>query len=66
MPTNVKIIVSILVVLVALVAFYFEHQTGAGSVKWVILGLGAFMAVSLWIFPEPKVKERDSTKKDRP
>ena len=56
MPSNIKIVVSILVVVVALIAFYFEQQTAAGAVKWVILGLGAFMAISLWIFPEPKPK----------
>jgi apolipoprotein N-acyltransferase len=54
MPTNIKIIVSALVVLAALVTAYFEHRAGAGGIKWFIIGLGLFMAVSLWVFPEPK------------
>mgnify|MGYP001176316283 CR=1 FL=1 len=57
MPTNIKIIVSALIVLAALVAAYFEHQA-AGSIKWFIIGLGLFMAGSLWIFPEPKKEAR--------
>ena len=54
MPKNIKIVVSILVLLVTVVVFYFEQRAGAGTLKWVVLGLGAFMAFSLWIFPEPK------------
>ena len=58
MPTNIKIVASVLVVLVALITSYFEHQAGASTIKWFVIGLGLFMAVSLWVFPEPK--------KDRP
>ncbi len=54
MPTNIKIVVSALVVLAALVTAYFEHQAGTGGIKWFIIGLGLFMAISLWVFPEPK------------
>jgi apolipoprotein N-acyltransferase len=54
MPTNIKIIVSALIVLAALVTAYFEHQAGAEGIMWFVIGLGLFMAVSLWIFPEPK------------
>jgi len=43
MPTNVKI--------------YFQGATDNPAVRWVALGLGIFMAVSLWIFPEPKNKK---------
>ena len=54
MPANIKIVVSALVVLVALATFYVEHQAGAGGIKWFVIGLGLFMAISLWVFPEPK------------
>ena len=54
MPTNIKIVVSALVIVVVLVVFYFEHRAGAGGIKWFIIGLGLFMAISLWMFPEPK------------
>ena len=54
MPTNIKIIVSALIVLAALVTAYFEHQAGAEGIMWFVISLGLFMAVSLCIFPEPK------------
>lgn len=59
MPTNIKIVVSILVFLAALVLSYFEQQAGNALLKWFVIGLGLFMAVSLWLFPEPK---RDRSK----
>ena len=31
--------------------FYVEHQAGAGGIKWFVIGLGLFMAISLWVFP---------------
>jgi len=54
MPKNIKIVVSILTVLVALVMHYIEHQSGNAFLKWFVLSLGLFMALSLWLFPEPK------------
>lgn len=58
MPTNVKIIVSLLIILVGVAVFYFTGTGENAAVKWVALGLGVFMAISLWIFPEPKVKDK--------
>ena len=57
MPTNVKIVVSLLIILVGFAVFYFQGETENATVKWVALGLGFFMALSLWIFPEPKTKK---------
>ena len=54
MPTNIKIVVSILVFLAALVLSYFEQQAGNAFLKWFVIGLGLFMAASLWLFPEPR------------
>ena len=56
MPTNIKIVVSILIIALGFTLSYFENQAGAGLIKWFIGGLGVFMAFSLWIFPEPKMK----------
>ncbi len=54
MPTNIKIVVSIIMIIVAFVVSYFEHQVGESFMKWFVLGLGLFMALSLWLFPDPK------------
>ena len=54
MPTKIKVVVSILTVLTALVTSYFEYQSGSNFIRWFVVGLGMFMALSLWMFPEPK------------
>jgi len=54
MPIRIKIVVSILIILAALVTSYFEHHAGSNFIKWFVVGLGIFMALSLWMFPEPK------------
>jgi hypothetical protein len=59
MPSHIKIILSILVLIVGAVVFYFEHQAGAGqagagTVKWVVAFLAVFMVFSMWVFPEAK------------
>ena len=62
MPTNVKIIVSLLIIAVGAALFYFQSEAENSAVKWVALGLGLFMAASLWIFPEPKMKDKKPPK----
>ncbi|MBO68352.1 MAG: hypothetical protein CL398_08570 [Acidiferrobacteraceae bacterium] len=54
MPKNIKIVVSIITILVALITYYVEHYLGNEFMKWFVLSLGIFMALSLWLFPEPK------------
>ena len=59
MPNNIRAGLTVVVILVALVVFYFEHQAGAGVLKWLALGLGAFMVYAVWLFPEAKQKADD-------
>lgn len=54
MPNNIRAILSVIVALVAVVVFYFEHTGGGGALKWLALGLGAFMIYAVWLFPEAK------------
>ena len=54
MPNHIKALVSILAAAVAVAVFFFEQQAGSHTVKWLALGLGAFMIVAMWVFPEPK------------
>ena len=52
MPPRIKLILSLLVVIAAVVVHFFQASVGQDVNKWIVLGLGAFMIVALWIFPE--------------
>ena len=54
MPNNIRAILSVIVALVAVAVFYFEHAGGGGALKWFALGLGGFMIYAVWLFPEAK------------
>jgi hypothetical protein len=59
-PTNIRAILSVVVVLVTAAAFYFERESGSGA-HWLALCLGVFMTAAVWLFPEArktKVKGR--------
>lgn len=57
MPAKYKIPLSIVVLLAAIAVSYFQHQAGQAVTPWVALGLGAFMIIAMWIFPESKEKK---------
>ena len=54
MPNNIRAMLSVIVALVAVGAFYFETRAGPGSLKWSVLALAAFMIYAVWLFPEAK------------
>lgn len=54
MPTNIRRVLSVVVALVAIGAFYFENQAGDEFLKWFALALGALMVGAVWLFPEAK------------
>ena len=58
MPTNIRKMLSVIVALVAVAAFYFENQAGQNVLKWLALVLGALMIAAVWLFPEAK-RRRD-------
>jgi hypothetical protein len=49
---------SVLVAVVAIVVFFWERQSDAGAIPWVVLALGAFMIFGMWVFPEAKRDKR--------
>ena len=55
MPTQYKVLVSVLAIAVCTAVFYFDTATGV--VRWVTLGLGPMMAGAIWVLPEAKAKE---------
>ncbi len=59
MPKNIRMMLSVIVAVVAAVAFYVEMRAGAGALKWVVLALAAFMIYAVWLFPEAKERKDD-------
>lgn len=57
MPAGIKLVVSALVAVVALVTWYVESAVvGRDDLGWLALGVGALMIVAMWIFPEAAAK----------
>jgi membrane protein YdbS with pleckstrin-like domain len=58
MPMKIKLGLSLLVVLVAAIAAYYQHALGHDRIQYVVAFLGLFMIFAMWLFPEVK---RDDT-----
>ncbi len=54
MPTKIRRMLSLAVVLVAIAAFFLEQRSGYDALKWYALILGAAMVAAIWLFPEAK------------
>lgn len=52
MPTNIKLGVSAMAILVGLLVHLWERSAGNEHLSWVVAGLTAFMVLAMWIFPE--------------
>ena len=61
MPNNIRAILSVLVALASAAVFYFEHRAGADTLRWIGLGLGAFMIGAVWLLPEAKRRNDKKT-----
>lgn len=57
MPFPIKFTLSLIVLAVAVAAFFFQDSVGHVGAKWATLFLGFFMVVAMWIFPEVTRKE---------
>ena len=57
MPNEIKAIVSVITILVALAIAYWESTNGRMDLAWIVIGTGIFMVIAMWIFPEAGVKK---------
>ena len=57
MPVKIKLGLSLLVVLVAAIAAYYQHILGHDRMQYVVAFLGCFMIFAMWLFPEVKRDE---------
>jgi hypothetical protein len=65
MPVKIKLGLSLMVVVVAALAFYFQHVLGHDRIQYVVAFLGFFMIFAMWLFPEVRrAGSADSTRRD--
>jgi Flp pilus assembly protein protease CpaA len=62
MPNDVKVVVSILLLIVAGVLAYWSHSPVRAEFAHFIIGAAIFMVIAMWIFPEAGVKKGDLKK----
>ena len=62
MPNDVKAIVSLVALVVAIAFAYWERANGKPHLFWFVIGLAVFAIVSMWIFPEAGVKKGEIKK----
>lgn len=62
MPFPIKFGLSVIVILVAIGAYFFQDSLGQQGPKYATAFLGVFMVVAMWVFPEVTRKADD--KKD--
>jgi len=52
MPSGIKTILSLVVLFVGGVAYWYEKQAGNEQLSWIVAALAVFMVLAMWIFPE--------------
>ncbi len=52
MPVPIKTALSIVVLLVACAAYFYEDSIGQYGPKIAIMVLAPFMVIAMWVFPE--------------
>jgi hypothetical protein len=52
MPSDVKAIVSIVALVVAIGFAFWEQSVGNGHLFWFVIIFGIFAVVAMWVFPE--------------
>ena len=57
MPVKIKFGLSLVVVLVTVLAFYYQHMLGHDRIQYLVAFLGFFMIFAMWLFPEVKRDE---------
>jgi hypothetical protein len=64
MPVRIKFVFSIIVLLTAIAAYFFQAGTGNTGPSYAALAFGLIAVISMWIFPEVSHKtDEDKTAK---
>ena len=65
MPNDVKAIVSVITLIVALLFARYEAANGKPHLYWFVISLAIFSVAAMWIFPEAAMKKGDMPEKKR-
>ena len=52
MPSDVKAILSLITLVVAVAFAYWERASGNDHLFWFVVGFGIFAVIARWVFPE--------------
>ena len=52
MPSDVKAILSLITLAVAIGFAFWERASGNGHLFWFVIGFGVFAVAAMWVFPE--------------
>ena len=64
MPTNIKVGLSIVVLVVGVLMYIWEADQGNFQLSWIVIGLSVFMVFAMWIFPETGQTREDQQEPD--
>ena len=64
MPTNIKVGLSIVVLVVGVLMYIWEVDQGNVQLSWIVMGLSVFMVFAMWIFPETGQTREDQKEPD--
>jgi hypothetical protein len=56
MPSDVKAILSVIALAVAVAVAYWESSIGNAHLFWFVIGFGVCAVVAMWVFPEAAAK----------
>lgn len=52
MPNDVRAILSVVTIVVAVAFAYWESASGRPHLFWLVIGFAIFAVVAMWVFPE--------------
>jgi len=58
MPTDVKAVVSVIVLVVGAILAYWKGSPIRPDLANVVIGTAVFMVIAMWIFPEAGARKR--------
>jgi hypothetical protein len=51
-PNDIKAVLSVIVLAVAIVFAYWEQGYGKPHLFWFVIGFAVFAVIAMWVFPE--------------
>jgi DMSO/TMAO reductase YedYZ heme-binding membrane subunit len=58
MPNDVKAILSVVTLIVAIGFAYWENANGKPHLFWLVIGFAVFAVLAMWVFPEAQGGKR--------